>query len=122
VGDDFDWDVNHSVDNLKDFLNMVNISNSFFEFLKNHSPLHNFLNFSHSFVFISNFNDLFVFLDYLFDSLHNDWNLNNLLNNILDVFVDIDELRNNLLDFNDSWNFHKFLFKALYFINLGDND
>jgi hypothetical protein len=101
---------------------MVNISYCFFELLKYHSSLNNFLNFSHSFVFISNFNYLFILSDDLFDSLHNDWNLNNLFNNVLNVSIDVDELRNNLFHFNDSWYFYKFLFKSLYFINLGDND
>lgn len=40
----------------------------------------------------------------------------------MNVFVYIDELRNNLFNFNDSWNFNKFFFDSLNFIDLRNND
>jgi len=121
MGKNLDWDVDDSVDNLKDFFNMIDISHCFLELLKNNSFLDNLFDLLDSFVLVSDLNDLFVFLDDLFDSLHNDWNFNDFLNNFLDVFVDVDKLRNNLLDFVDLRNFNDFFLKSLNFVDLGNN-
>lgn len=101
---------------------MVDVSDCLFEFLKNHSSLHNSLNFFHCFVLITNLNNLFIFFHNFFNPLHDDWDLDNLLNNILNVFIDVDELRHNLFNLYDSWNFNEFFFKTLNFVDLGHNN
>ena len=122
MGNNLDWDIHNSVHNLKDFLDMVDVSDCLFEFLKNHSSFHNSFNFFHCFILITNLNNFFIFFNNFFDPFHDDWDLDNLLNNILNVFVDIDELRNNLFNLYDSWHFNEFFFEALNFVDLGHDD
>ena len=67
------------------------------------------------------FNNFFIFFDNFLNSFHNDWNLDNLFDNVLNVFIDIDELRNNFFNFNNLWYFDQFLFDSFYFIDLWYN-
>jgi hypothetical protein len=101
---------------------MVDVSDYFFEFLENYSLFDNSFNFLHSFIFVSQFNNFLVFFCYLLNALHDDWNFNDFLDNVLDVFVNINQLRNNLFDLDDSWNFNKFFFDSLNLIDLRYNN
>jgi hypothetical protein len=109
MSDNLHWNVDYSIDNLKDLLDVGDFSDCFFEFLKNNSLLNNSLNISDSLIFISHLNNLLVLFHNFFDSFHYDWNFNYSLNNILDVFVDVDELGNDLFDLNYSWYLNYFL-------------
>ena len=97
---------------------MVDISDSFFELFENNSSLDYSLNFSYGFILISNFNNFFVFSHDLFDSFHDYWNFNNFLDNILNIFVDVNKLRNNTFDLNYFWYFNDSFLKPFNFINL----
>lgn len=94
---------------------MVDISNNFLKFLQNNSFFNMSFNLSNVFILSSNLDNLFVLFANLFDSFHNAWNLNNLFNYILDISVDIDQLRNDLFNLNDSLNLHHLLW---YFLDL----
>ena len=101
---------------------MVDVSNCLSEFLKNHSFLHNLFNLFHSFILITDLDNFFIFFNNLFDPFHDNWNFDDFLNNILNVLIDIDELRNNPFDFYDPWHLNELFFKALDFIDFGDNN
>jgi hypothetical protein len=122
VCDDFHWNINYPVDNLKDLFDMIDISHSFFEFFKHNCLFNNLLNFLHTFIFVAEFNNLFSLLNNFLDSFHYDWDLDNLLDNVLNVSVDVDQLRNDLLDFNDAWNFYQLFLEPLDLVDLGNND
>lgn len=100
---------------------MVNISNNFSEFLQYNSFFYTSFNLSNIFIFSSNLNNLFILFANLFNSFHYDWNLDNLLNNILNVSIYINKLRTNLFNFNYSRNFNHLLMNSLNLINFGNN-
>ena len=101
---------------------MVDISNNLLEFLQNNGFLNCSFNLSNVFILSSDFNNFFIFLGNLFDSFHDQWNLDNLFNNILNVSVDIDKLRNDLFNLNNSWNFNHLLLNSFDLIDFGDNN
>ncbi len=101
---------------------MVDISYCFLELFEYYCLFHHLLNFPHGCVFVANFNNLFIFFDDLFDSLHNDGNLDDLFHDVLNVFVDVDELRDNSFHFNNARDFHQFFFNSFNFIDLRDDD
>lgn len=122
VSNNLNGDVHDSVDNLEDLLNVVNITNSFFKLLQDDCPLDYFLDFSHSFILVSNFHDLFVLLYNLFNTLHYHRDFHNLLHDVLNVSVHVDELRNKLFDFNDFGNLDDLLFNAFDLVYLWNCD
>ena len=122
VSNDFNRNIDNPVNNLEDFLDMVDISDSFFEFLEDNCFFNNPFNFLNRLILISHLNNLFVFFNDLFDSLHNYWDFYYLLNNVLYVSVDIDELRNNPFNLNNLWNFNNLLFDSFDFVDLGDDN
>ena len=101
---------------------MVDVSNSFFKLFKNNSSFDNSLNFLNSFIFISNLNDFFIFSYNLFDSFHNNWNFDNFLNNVLNVFVNVNKLRNNTFDLDYLWYFDDSLLKSFNFVDLWNDN
>lgn len=96
---------------------MVNVSDNLFEFFNDHSLFDNRLDFLDSLVLVSNFNDLLVFSDDFLDLFNNDWHFNDLLHDVLDISVDIDDLRNDLLDLNNLGNFDHFLLNSFNFVD-----
>ena len=101
---------------------MVNISYSLFELLKNDCSFDNSFDFLNSFIFISNLNDFFIFSYDLFDSFHNNWNFDNFLNNVLNVFVNVNKLRNNTFDLDYLWYFDDSLLKSFNFVDLWNDN
>lgn len=121
VGDDRNWIAHHSVHDLKDLFDVVDISHYFFEFLHNHCLLHTSLNLFHSLILVANFNNFLPFVCDLLNLFHVDGDLDNLLSDVLDVSVDIHNLGNDFLHFNDPWDFNCFFFNSLYLIDLWYN-
>lgn len=99
---------------------MIDVTDCLFEFLQNNSSLDNSFNFSNSLVFVPNLDYLLILLHDLFNTFHDNRNLNNLLDNVLDVLIHINKLRNDLLNLNNSRHFNYSLFNSFYFIDLWD--
>jgi len=101
---------------------MVDVPDCFFEFLENDCFLNNSFNLTHCFILISNFHYFLVFLYNFFYFFNYDWNLDYLLYNILNIFIHVNQLRDNLFDFNNSRNLNKFLFKTFNFVDFRNNN
>lgn len=87
---DLNWCLFVSIDNLKDFFDMIYISNDFFK-LFNHNCLLNYsFNLFNSLIIVSNLNYFFVFSNNFFDLLYNHRDFNNFLYYILDISVHVD--------------------------------
>ena len=100
---------------------MVDVSDNLFEFLHNDCLFNNPFDFSDSFIFVLDLNNLFIFLNNLFDSFDNDRNFNNLFNDFFNVSVDIDQLWKNSFNFNNLWNFNNYFlssFNLVPFFNM----
>lgn len=122
MGDDFNRDIDHTIHNLEYFFNVVNVSDCFFELLEYNCLFNNTFNLTYCFIFITNFNYFFILANNFLHFLHDDWHFNDLLHDVLDVSVDINQLRNNLFDLYNSRYFYNFLFKTLHLIDLGYNN
>lgn len=83
---------------------MVDISDYFFELLKDNCSLNYPLHFLHCLILVPNLHYLLVLSNHLLDPLHDDWHLNDLLYDVLDVSVNVDQLGYNSLDLNDLGN------------------
>jgi hypothetical protein len=122
MSDNLNWNINNSVNNLKYFFNVGNLPDCLFEFFKHNCFLDNPLYFSYGFVLAANFDDLLVFFYNFFYPLHDYRHFNNSFHNILDVSVDVNQLRNYFLYLNDTSNFHYLIFKSLDLVYFRDND
>lgn len=110
------WSLLESINNLQYFLNVVNIPNNLFEFFDNDCFFNDRLNFLYSFIFISYFNNFFIFSNYLFDLLNDNWNFNYFFNNVLNISVHIDDLRNDSLNLYYFWNLNNLFLKSFHLI------
>lgn len=101
---------------------MVDVTDYFFELFKNHSSLDYPFHFLHCFVLVPHLDNLLVLLHDLLDPLHDDWNLNDLLYDVLDVSVYIDQLWYDSFDLYDPGNLNKFLLQSLHLVDLRHYD
>ena len=115
--DNFYRNINHSINYLQYFLDMIDISHRFFELFKNNSLLYNFFYFFHTFILVTKLNYFFMLCGDFFHFLHYDRYLHYLLNDILDISVHIDQLRNHFLDLYYLWHFNDLLLNFLDLIN-----
>jgi hypothetical protein len=122
VSNDRNWNIHDAINDLEDFFNMIDISNCFFEFLEHNCFLDDSFNLFNSFILVTQLDYFLILFCYFLNSFHNNWNFNDLFNNVLNISVDIDKLRNNFFNLNDSWNLNKFLFDSLDFIDLRYNN
>lgn len=111
-----DWSLFESVNNLKNLFNVVDVSYDLFEFLHNNCPLNNGFNLFDSLIFISDFDDLFILSNNLFDLFDDDWYFDNLFNDVLNVSVDINNLRNDFLNFDNLRNLNNDIIASLNLI------
>jgi hypothetical protein len=122
VGNDWNWSLFVSVNDLQDLFDMVDVSDNLFELLHDNCLFNNSFDLSDRFVFVLDFNDFFVFLYNFFKSFDNDWNFDDLFNDLFDVSVDIDQLWKNSFNFNDLWNFNNDFLGPFDFLNLWNSD
>lgn len=101
---------------------MVDVSDYLFEFFHNNCLFNNFFYLSDCLIFIFNFNDFFIFFDNFFDLFNDDWDLNYLFDNLFNVFVNVDKLRDDSFNFNNFWNFNNDLFGSFYFLNFRNSN
>jgi hypothetical protein len=88
------WYILDSVNDLKLVLDMMNVIDNLFKFLKNDRFLDNSLNLDNLLLnSINSYYFLFLYRD-LDDLLHDGWDWNNFLNYFLDYFFDSNDLRN----------------------------
>ncbi len=77
---------------------MVDVSNNFFELFHNDWFFNYFFDFLYGFIFISDFNNFFVLSDDLFKLFNDNWDFNNLFNYVLDISVNVYQLRYNFFN------------------------
>ena len=117
VSNDWDWCLLISVDNLKDLLDMIDVSDNFFEFFHNYGFLNCSLNLLDSFVLILDLNDSLIFFYNFLYSFYYDWNLNDLLDNFFNISVNVNKLRHNFLNFIYFWYLDNNLSYSLNFMD-----
>lgn len=100
---------------------MIDVSDNFFELLDNHCLLYYSFNLFDSFVLVSHFYNFLVLSHNLFYLLHNNWNLDDLLYNVLNIPVYINNLWNQSFDFDYFGNLNYFLCVSLNFVDLRDS-
>lgn len=122
VRNDWYWCLLISIDYLKNFFYMVDVSDYLFEFFHNNCLFNDFFYLSDCLIFIFNFNDFFIFFDNFFDLFNDDWDLNYLFDNLFNVFVNVDKLRDDSFNFNNFWNFNNDLFGSFYFLNFRNSN
>lgn len=116
VGNNRHWCLFISVDNLQDFLNVIDISDDLLELLHDDCFLNHLLHLLYSLVLILHFNNLFTLLYNLLNLLYDDRHFHDLLDNLFNVLVNIDHLGNDLFDFQYFGNLHNNLFCAFNFL------
>jgi hypothetical protein len=122
MSNNLDWSLLIPVDDLKNFFDMVDVSDNFLEFLHDDCLLDNPFNFLYGFVLVLDLNNLFVLPDNLLYLFNNDWDLDYFLDDLLDVSVNVDQLRENSFYFNNLGNLNDNLFGSFHFMNLGNSD
>lgn len=111
-----------SVDDLKNLFDMVDVSHDFLELLHNNCLFYNLFYLFDSFVLILDLDDFLLISDDLFDFFYNDWNFDDLVNDLFYVSVDIDQLRDDSLDFEYLWNFDNDFLGSFDLLNLWNGD
>lgn len=106
----------------KDLFNIINVSNNLFEFLHDNLLFDDPLNLLDGLVLVPDLNYFLVFSYDFFNLFNDDRDLHNLFHNLLDIPVDIDQLRNDLLYLNNSRNFNHDLFGPLNLLDFRDSD
>jgi len=104
MGDYRNWSLLVSVNNLQDFFNVVDISDNFLEFFHDDCFFNDSFDFLYSFILVFNFDNLLVFSDNFLDLFDNNWNFDNFFDNFFNVSIDVDQLWNNPLNFNNFGN------------------
>jgi hypothetical protein len=117
----FNWSLLKPIHNLKHFFDVVNVSDYFLELLDHNCLFNNRFDFPDGLVLVSDFNDLLIFSDYFFDLFNDDWDLYNLLHDVLNVSVDVDDLGDDFLNLHDLWNFDHLLLNSLNFVDFGNS-
>jgi hypothetical protein len=89
MGNDLNWNLLISINDLKDFFNVINISHHLFELLHDNCFLNDSLNFLYCLVLVSNLYNFFILFHNFFYLLNNHRNFDNLLDNFFDISVNI---------------------------------
>jgi hypothetical protein len=121
-GDNGDWNLFKSVNNLQNVFNVVNISDNFLDLFHKNKFFHHFLHLYNLSGLTSNFNNLLLFSDNFLHFLDDHWYLNNLFYNSLYIIVDSHHLRYYLLNFNKFRHFYQYFFQPLHLIYFWQRD
>ena len=90
MSDNFDRGLLVSIDNLKHFLDVVYVSNDFFELFHNYCLFNHFFDFFNSFVLILDLDDFLVFSHDFLNLFYNDRDFDNFFDDAFIIFVDVD--------------------------------